>query len=524
MNELIDKYKPVADYVIDILQQGSPKSYIGAAIVCVLSHKIYSFLSVPKELQDFPKVSFLSMLNSYWNKETSNDRTKRLIIPLLDKKNGFYVNKKPLSWTIFVTDPMAAKLLLLKSENFPKSQDFINSVNRGTPVIQFMGNDNVAISNGEKWKGQRRIMNPAFHRSMPAKTFGSIVPNLFSLIDKQNGDNVPVTKWIKGLTLDILGITTFGFDFQSLEGDPEGWTSTYDKVIDSLFDPWMNIFARFDFITRRISTKRRESEYALHRFNKMLDGLIDKRRTEILDGLKSDVPDNEKDLLTLILEADIEHRGLTSTEEIRHNIALFFLAGHDTTAHSITFCLYYLAKNKDVQAKAREEVLRIFGDEPVDVFPTLEELSQLEYINQVIKETLRMNSPLKAFLTRKTKKDVVLANTLIPKESYITIDVQAMHTDPRIWSDPYTFNPDRFAEGGEYEKHKGFTWLPFSNGSRQCIGMNFSLTEQRIVLSMLLRKYEIDIPEGSVHSDDIQYDMPLNLAPANLMLNFTKRY
>lgn len=80
-----------------------------------------------------------------------------------------------------------------------------------------------------------------------------------------------------------------------------------------------------------------------------------------------------------------------------------------------------------------------------------------------------------------------LAGTVIPKGAEISVDVASIHRSPNNWQNPESFIPERFEEGGEHEGHVGLTWVPFSNGSRQCLGMNFSLTEQRVVLSMLCK-------------------------------------
>lgn len=177
-------------------------------------------------------------------------------------------------------------------------------------------------------------MNPAFHRSMPVKTFGSVMPDLFAAIDEQ-GDNVPIALRMRNFTLDALGLAAFGncvnyaifqtkvltkyigFNFQALKGDPEGWTKTYNTFIMSLFDPWLSIFVKADFFIRMISPGRRRIMDANTKFNGMLDDLTNKKRQEILGGKNKGVPENEKDLLTLMIEADIREGGEASTEQLR---------------------------------------------------------------------------------------------------------------------------------------------------------------------------------------------------------------
>lgn len=140
-----------------------------------------------------------------------------------------------------------------------------------------------------------------------------------------------------------------------------------------------------------------------------------------------------------------------------------------------------------------------------------------------------------------------LAGTIIPKGTEIAVDVGAIHNNPKIWANPQQFIPERFEEGGEYEQHgTTYTWLPFSAGSRICLGKQFSLVEQKVVLSMLckhfylinpeyqkktlnilnfvVKRYEIDISKDSEHYDRIIFDKPFNSPPSTLRLKFTRRY
>jgi cytochrome P450 len=119
---------------------------------------------------------------------------------------------------------------------------------------------------------------------------------------------------------------------------------------------------------------------------------------------------------------------------------------------------------------------------------------------------------------------MVVGGTFIPKGTSANIDLYAIHHNTNFWKNPDQFIPERFAEGGEQESHEGLTWLPFGNGARQCIGMNFSLAEQRIVLALMVRKYIIDIPKDSIHYDHVVFDSTQTKAPKSLELTFTKRH
>ena len=100
---------------------------------------------------------------------------------------------------------------------------------------------------------------------------------------------------------------------------------------------------------------------------------------------------------------------------------------------------------------------------------------------------MRLSGPADRFLDRVVAEDIVLGGELIPKGTLITVDVASIHYNPEYWHDPEVFIPERFEPNGEFDQHAGVAWLPFSNGARQCIGMNFSLAEQRVFLTMLCK-------------------------------------
>ncbi|CEG64798.1 hypothetical protein RMATCC62417_01710 [Rhizopus microsporus] len=521
MNSLINIYTTSFKRLLPLIKDRSKTLCITAAILLVALQQIRSFFYVPKSIRSIPKVSYLSMAISFLYREGPPERLKRLKLPAMRKGNGFYLSRIPFGWTVYVANPIAAKQLLLKAENFPKSHFLMETVGKDSPFVQFLGPDNVVNSNGENWKKQRKVMNPAFHRSMPVKTIAGVIPTLFAVIDKYEG-KVPVTSIMQEFTLDVLGLAIFDFDFGSLKGDAEKWRAEYKLVMETLFDPVTNVFTGLDFLLRYVYPKRIRGAKAVNNLNKLFDKLVKEKRLEVQNGVHVNKPQDEKDLLTLMLEAEQKGEAMTTDMEMRHNVAVFFLAGHESTAHVLSFTLYFLAKNKHVQQKLREEVNRVMGRESVDAAPTLEELRQMEYLYAVIKESLRLCSIFDVLILRDTVEDMYLDDTFIPKGTRITVDVSAIQRDSKVWSKPDDFIPERFMEGGEAEGHEGMTWLPFGGGARQCIGMNFSLTEQKVALAMLVQRYDIDVPKDSIHYENIVYERPFYLAPQSLELKFTK--
>ncbi|CAG8434026.1 9716_t:CDS:2 [Funneliformis mosseae] len=155
-------------------------------------------------------------------------------------------------------------------------------------------------------------------------------------------------------------------------------------------------------------------------------------------------------------------------------------------ATALTTILYVLATHKDVQRKARDEILRVLGD---ILTPTIDQQRELKYLNMVIKENLRLYPP---------------KSCILPKTP-IAINIYGIHHSPKYWKDPEEFIPGRF-ENENDEKREQYTWLTFGSGTRTCLGNNFSLIQQRVMLCALLRKYEVSLPADSIHQDKLHLD------------------
>ncbi|KAI9317045.1 cytochrome P450 [Dichotomocladium elegans] len=502
------------------------RRYIGVAVAATLVLrqlvKYYLAYRVPPKLRHIPAISTWRVWKSLLTNEPLTERTRRLVYPTLPKANGFYLVRFPFDWTIYVANPVLARTVLFKPEFADKSRELVDQIHPENGLSLFIGTDNVAFVNGKEWKEQRKIMNPAFHRSAPVATFGALAVKAFALIESQG--TVKVVELIQRMTLDALGKAIFDFDFKGLEDPDAVWVKEYNLMFEGLMELFPALYPKLAGLYRMLNPKSRARYKATYKLVKLLDEVAEDRREKLAKAPFSSKPDHEKDLLTLMLEAEMRGEGTWSKQELRHNMGIFFLAGHDTTSHAISFCLYSLAVNQDVQKKARREALDLFGDAPVDVFPTLQDIKKFEYLDMVIKETLRMYPPGNDIVPRNVMKDVELGGVLIPKGSMINVDIHALHHDPALWHDPETFDPERFRPGGEHSHHEGVAYAPFSSGSRQCIGLNFAMMQQRIFLAMLLRKFEWELAANSEHQNGLKFSLPANMAPKSLELTFHKRY
>ncbi|KAI8063424.1 cytochrome P450 [Gilbertella persicaria] len=510
VQKLLDLYQA---YIVPRLTQKNKTIGISTAVALSLVYFIRNrILKPPKSLRRIPYIGYFTILGSFIRGESQWDFDHRVLFPMLESKckDGIYMKPTALGWTIFVTTPEHAKVVFLK-----------------TVMGRFVNGPNLVFLNGPHWKSQRKVANPAFHRSMPVNLFGQLTLKLFDVIEK-DGPKVDFSDLMQRWTLDAIGQAGFGFNFNALGDKDNDWVKTYNTINEGSTSILYGVFPGLDnrnsfFLPPRRRTIHRE----LDRFLGMIDQVILKKREQVAKGnLQNDaLQENEKDLLTLMIESEQRGEGVLSDEELKSNVCIFFLAGHDTTANTLCVIVLYLALYPEMQQKAREEAFRVLGDEPRDILPTLDQTKELTYINQIMKEALRIRGPAPRGIPRQVTEDIVLSDKPIPKNSLISVDLFGIHHNKRVWKDPEVFDPDRFDEDNENNGPRpGMAWVPFSNGARQCIGMNFSLYEQRVLLAMLLRKYIWTLPEDSIHKHGIISQGHGIVGPAQVNINFKKRF
>ncbi|KAG2175879.1 hypothetical protein INT44_000357 [Umbelopsis vinacea] len=501
--------------------------YLGAAIALYVVSKAYRMFAYPKKFGHLKKIPAIAMMRSMLARENDYDRATKFMLPTWKETNGIMTAWGQFGWEVVIANPEAVRTILYKTDIFPKSEVFqVQAQLHQTLITKFFGTNNMAFANTHEWRKRRKIANPAFKRSMPAKTFALLTSRMFEQIDKSSGP-VHIQKLLQRFTLDAIGLIGFGFEFNATN-TPEGeWVHIYNDVADNIADFKYLVFPALDTTYLGLFPERQKKHESLNRLNSLFNQIIEHKKLELAKGA-SNVEDNEKDLLTLMIEAgngENDQEALTD-EELRNELVLFFLAGHDTTSNAMTAALYFLAANPDIQTRARKEVLSVLGDEPLDVWPTLEQLKEFPYLTRIMKESIRLAPPATGLVERETAVDTELAGVVIPKGSLIKVDTLSLHYNENLWKNPTKFDPDRFAEGGELESMPStYAYLPFGGGSRQCIGMNFSLAEQRVALSSILRKYELSLPADSIHKDGLVFDRQLLILSAkDMQIDFTKRY
>ncbi|KAK9764365.1 hypothetical protein K7432_008190 [Basidiobolus ranarum] len=345
----------------------------------------------------------------------------------------------------------------------------------------------------------------------PAK-FGQIVVDFFGYIERNPMPDL--YQAFELLTLDSLGKILFGFDFQAIQNPSGERVTTYFTAFTAATDS-VYIFA--PILDYWPLGQRAKGHRAVERFRTVLGQVAKDKAREIKDDSKN-LPREPSDLLTVFVQAWIENQ--LSLEEILDEMTALLIAGHDTTANALSCVVYLLAKHPEIQVRVREEVKSAFSNHTTgQQIPSADEIKSLKYLDAVIKEALRLYPSTPILPTRRTAKDTQLGNIPIPAGTLITVNLHAMHRYDKYWADPHIFNPERWLSLDDQARNK-IAWSAFTGGERICVGKGFATTELRVVLSMLIRKYSLHLPEDSVHKERIQFCCSILLKPRNLRVQF----
>ena len=371
------------------------------------------------------------------------------------------------------------RVLVDESAAFPK-------LDLGDDAIRTLLGDGLLMSEGETWQTQRQLANPAFHGRRIRTLAGMMVDHTESMLtDWEPGDHIDIHVEMARLTVRIIVNAMFGTDI-----DDERI-----RTIQTNLDP---LGARFepDPFGRLIpnwapTTKNREFRAAVSRLETVIDDLVAERRDEgygvdpsdsSSDG--DDAADPPMDLLSVLLRA--HDRGEQTDQQIRDEMMTMLLAGHDTTALSLTYAWYLLSEHPAAERRLHAELETVLDGDP----PTAASVRQLEYTERVINESMRLYPPVYT-LFRETTTDVSIAGYRIPAGSGLMLPQWVVHRSARWYDAPEAFDPDRWHPDRASDRHR-FAFFPFGGGPRHCIGKQFSMLEAQLILATVARQYELE--------------------------------
>ncbi|XP_053397274.1 cytochrome P450 4F1-like [Mercenaria mercenaria] len=372
--------------------------------------------------------------------------------------------------------------------NEPKAKGF------GGPyqLLQPWLGEGLLTANGEKWARNRRLLTPAFHFEILkpyTKVFNQSADIFVKKISAKAevGERFDVFQNVCLCTLEIILKCAFSYkeDVQNA-GDSNPYVKTVNRITDAVTYRILNPIMYYDTIWNMSSVGRqfkKDCEYV----HSVAEEIIDKRRDALEETGGSSKSSRYVDFLDILLTAcDEEGRGLTRME-IRNEVDTFLFEGHDTTASAISWIMYSLAENPECQQKCQTEIDEILGDKETDDLEW-SDLNQLDYVTMCIKEGMRLHSPV-ASIMRETTQDYDLGDRIAPEGTMVIMNIWMYHHMEKIWGpDHMEFKPERFSKEN-IDKMDHFQYVPFSAGPRNCIGQNFAMNEEKIVLSKLLRNF-----------------------------------
>jgi cytochrome P450 len=339
--------------------------------------------------------------------------------------------------------------------------------------------DNLVVSEGDFWLRQRRLAQPAFHRQRLTGYAEVMVDATSQLLVRwaetaARGKTIDIAAEMSRLALAIAGRTLFSRDV-SHEADTVGQAfGVSSRYLEQRFN------RPFTSLPVWVPTAHnRRFQEAVRTLNRIVSALIQERRREDRD---------HGDLLSLLMQARDEETGATMTDDqLRSEALTFFVAGHETTATALTWTWYLLATHAAIRQRVRSEVAAVLGDR----LPTIEDVSQLVTTRMVLEEAMRLYPPIWA-IARQAVGDDEIDGFRIPARSTVVLCQYVTHRHPDIWEQPEVFDPDRFTPERVAQRAR-YAYFPFLGGPHQCIGNEFAMLEMRLIVALVLRKFDLEL-------------------------------
>lgn len=399
--------------------------------------------------------------------------------------------------------PLVRRILAERADNYPKDEVL------GFMLRRLMG-DSIFTSNGATWKRQRGMMNPAFEAARVKDVFAQMLDATHDMVARldavADGRSYSIDVETTHVTADIILRTIFSATMA--KGAAERVFAAFNEFQEIAFAHGMlRIFRLPTFLSPRHARAAR----AAREIRGLLEPMIRARLERIAQG--EAVP--ARDILAAMIEARDPTDGTPfSFEELYEQVAMLFLAGHETSASALGWTLYLIAKQPDVQARLLAEVTAVLGDRQ----PVFSDLRGLEYTRAVFKESLRLYPPV-AFIARTPIEGECLRGKDVKPGSIIFVSPWMLHRNRNHWDAPDEFDADRFETERGAEAAR-CAYLPFSMGPRVCLGAAFALQEATLILATLIRRYRFEAEPGHEPRPVAR----LTLRPANgIVLRLTRR-
>ncbi|CAD7683936.1 unnamed protein product [Nyctereutes procyonoides] len=391
---------------------------------------------------------------------------------------GFYDGRQPV---LAITDPDMIKTVLVKE----CYSVFTNR--RSFGPVGFMKSA-ISLSEDEEWKRIRTLLSPTFTSGKLKEMFPIIgqygdvlVSNLRKEAEK--GKAINLKDIFGAYSMDVITSTSFGVNIDSLNNPQDPFVENIKKLLKFDFlDPFFFSILLFPFLTPVFEVLN------IWLFPKSVTDFFTKSVKRMKENRLKGKQKHRVDFLQLMINSQNSketdtHKALSDLELVAQSI-IFIFAGYETTSTSLSFLMYELATHPDVQQKLQEEIDATF---PNKALPTYDALVQMEYLDMVLNETLRLY-PIAGRIERVCKKDVEISGVFIPKGTLVMVPTFTLHRDQNLWLEPEEFRPERFSKEKK-DSINPYTYLPFGTGPRNCIGMRFAIMNMKLALVRVLQNF-----------------------------------
>jgi cytochrome P450 len=335
--------------------------------------------------------------------------------------------------------------------------------------------EGLLTSEGSFWLRQRRLAQPAFHRARIATYAETMVQYTQRLLDSwHDGEERDIHEEMMRVTLQIVGKTLFDADVAK---DAREVGQSLELLMELSAD-----FGKAIMIPEWVPTLHNlRKTRAIRKLDKIIYRIIEERRKSERDT---------GDLLSMLLAARDDDGSRMTDKQLRDESITLFLAGHETTANALSWTWWLLAQHPEAENKLHAELDSLLAER----VPTLDDVPKLKYTERVLTESLRLYPPAWG-TARIAMEDHEIGGYHIPKGTGVSLTQWTMHRDPRWFTDPEIFRPERW-EDGLAKRLPRFAYFPFGGGPRQCIGNTFALMEATLVLATIAQKFRFRLVVG----------------------------
>ncbi|GIY20841.1 cytochrome P450 3A4 [Caerostris darwini] len=455
---------------------------------------------------------------------------------------GYYLGTTPV---VLIADVDLLKRIQVSDfHKFINRADIFHGKKRDQNTKRIEGFSQQLVSLRDKrWKDIRSIITPSFTASkmkQMAPIMNSAIDSLVANVDKKcvSGEPFDIYPMYQGLTMDVIGRTAFGIQTDSqnnpedpllrtskifLSGDIRNPIAVLRMCFPSLIAVWTRlnrirlmhknqgtnpVRELIESVKAVIATRRQNKESKrTDLLQLMIDAEIDDLSKVTSDDLTAkDDTDDEKEKKSSPSEKLI--RKMTDAD-ILDNSVVFFLAAYETTSTALAFTTHFLIHYPEAQDKIREEVQQLLESEAeLDYYS----VNKLQYLDQVLQESLRLYPPAYLFVSRECGEDVDLGEIKLKKGMGIQVPSYHLHRDPELWgSDASEFKPERFSPENKFKIHP-MAFQAFGQGPRNCVGMRFAYMEAKLALARLLSKYKF---KACAKTDKEQLDLKISIFSIN---------